>query len=47
MKVRINTKTAREFTALIFNIDLRRRFQFKEVDVAGSRHSQIGNSKGC
>lgn len=46
MKVRINIKTARPFTAIIFNIGLRSRTQLKEVNVAGSRHGQIGKSKG-
>lgn len=42
----MNMKTARALTALIFNIALRNTSQFKEVNVTGSRHSQVGKSKG-
>lgn len=42
----MNTRTARALTALIFNIIMRNRSQIKEVNVTGSRHSQVGKSKG-
>lgn len=41
----MNTRTARALTALIFNIIMRNRSQIKEVNVTGSRHSQVGKVK--
>lgn len=40
MKVKINTKTTREFATLICNFGLRNRFQFKKVNVTVSMHSE-------